>query len=266
MLTNFRKEEISELAEAISENYFQNRPVEPEIVASDNGLTFSYGKYKNAFDGLLQHRSGRFHIFINLDRLTSATAPRARFTFGHELGHYFIDEHRNALKKGKTPPHPSFNKLVAKNIAEQEADFFSSCFLMPSKSFKAKCLKNPLDPKLIDNLASFFQTSISSVIFRYLELSMFPMILIFCKDGKVEWNMSTTDFIYKWPTKKGSPVPKTSIAGEYFYQRKKTQDKDIIYPYDWFKDFEMDKNQQLYEKCYYLSKSSVLSMIWVKEK
>lgn len=265
-LTEYRKEELSDLAESIVHYYNEDNVVDPEVIAKANNITFSYGNYKNSFDGLIQHKSGNFHVFINNDRVGVKGTPRSRFTFGHELGHFYIDEHRNALKKGKVPSHPSFNKLLSKNLAEREADFFSSCLLMPSKKFKQQCLRKPLSGSLIENLSQYFQTSFSSVIFRYFELNLFPMFIVCCKDAKVKWYFRSTDFIYKYPPKYGANVPNSSAAGDFFYDNKEYSSEDIVFPDDWFTDFKMNKNQQLYEKCYYQKKSNtVISIIWVKE-
>lgn len=264
-LSDYRKEELSDLAESIVEYHIGDGIIDPEKIARVNNITFNYGFYNDAFDGLIQHKFGKFHIFINISRLETKDNPRTRFTFGHELGHYYIDEHRNALKKGMIPSHPSFNKLLAKNLAETEADFFSSCMLMPSLRFKKQCIRKSLSGKLIIDLANYFQTSYSATIFRYFELDLFPMFIVNCKDAKVKWYFSSKDFIYKYPPKYGADVPITTVAGEYFYEKRRYSNEEIIYPSDWFSDFRIDKNQQLFEKCYYLNNNSVISVIWLKE-
>lgn len=265
-LTEYRKEELSDLANSIVEEYIGEYFIDPEIIAEHNEITFSYGNYKDSFDGLIQHKYGKFHIYINRDRVGANDTPRARFTFAHELGHYYIDEHRNALKKGRVPSHPSFNKLVSKNLAEREADFFSSCLLMPSDQFRKQCLNKPLSGKLIEQLSAYFETSLSATLFRYFELDLFPMFIVCCKDAKVSWYFRSKDFKYFYPPKYGAAVPNSSVAGEFFYAQKEYSTEEIIYPDDWFSDFSMDKNQELFEKCYYLrSSNKVISMVWVKE-
>lgn len=265
-LTEYRKEELLDLAESIVDHHIGDNFVDPEFIAKANNITFSYGNYKNAFDGLIQHKFGNFHIFINNYRVGTKDKPRARFTFGHELGHFYIDEHRNALKKGKVPSHPSFNKLLSENLAEREADFFSSCLLMPSKQFKQQCIRKPLSGKLIENLSRHFQTSLSAVIFRYFELNLFPMFIVCSRDAKVKWYFRSTDFKYKYPPKYEADVPNSSVAGEFFYDQKEYSSEEIIFPDDWFTDFKMNKNQQLCEKCYYhKSSNTVISLVWVKE-
>lgn len=262
----YRKSEIAELAEAIAMRFYDGGIINPELIADEQGITFSYNNYKDSFDGLLQHYAGSFHIFINLSRLRAPGNPRTRHTFAHELGHYFIDEHRNALKSGKTPSHPSFNSLVPKNPVEREADFFASCLLMPAKLFKKQCFRRPLDPKLLDDLAAYFQTSISSVIFRYFELGLFPMLIVRVNNGLIDWKMPSDDLKYKYLPKKGGPVPPTTAAAEFFSSGKKHADKQVLWAHDWFNDFNIADNEQIFEKCYYLTDSVVMSVIWKKEK
>ncbi|MGN7890321.1 ImmA/IrrE family metallo-endopeptidase [Dyadobacter sp. 22481] len=261
-----RKRIVGSLAEEISSYYFPLQSVDPALIANDEGITFSYGNYQNSFDGLLQHQYGNFHIYINLDRLQFENAPRTRFTFAHELAHYYIDDHRNALKNGLVPSHPSFNALFSKNPVEIEADYFAACLLMPSKSFQSRCLKKPLCSDLIAELAKYFNTSISSVIFRYFELNMFPMAIVCSKNGRIEWVRPTRDFKYKKFYDKGDAVPNSTAAGEFFFQNRKYETTEIVYPDDWFLDEEMDTSEQLYEKCYYQSNNTVFSLIWKKEK
>ncbi len=95
-------------------------------IAAAKAITVSFGRYGDAFDGMLEHRAGRFHIYANLQRLLREDSPRARFTLGHELGHYYIDEHRNALTAGAVPAHRSGSEYESRLLPEQEADCFAA--------------------------------------------------------------------------------------------------------------------------------------------
>src|SRR5690606_21240802 len=92
-LSSHEKENINELASSIADFYFPTGRIEPEHIAKKNKIFHSYGEYSDAFDGLIECEDGEFHIYINTDRLEHAYSDRARFTFGHELGHYYIDDH-----------------------------------------------------------------------------------------------------------------------------------------------------------------------------
>ena len=102
-----RADELAELAEAVADEHCPRDVVYPEVIASASGITVSFGAYGEGFDGILEHRNGRFHIFCNTDRVGPDDSPRARFTLAHELGHYYIDDHRRALASGGVAPHPS---------------------------------------------------------------------------------------------------------------------------------------------------------------
>lgn len=124
--------EIADLADEVAEYYFPDAWIDPEEIIRDAGITLSFNDYGNAFDGMLEWTPRGFHIYCNLGRVENCTSGRARFTLGHELGHYFINEHRTALESGAAPSHPSFCCDSEPDLAvEQEANLFASHLLMP---------------------------------------------------------------------------------------------------------------------------------------
>lgn len=117
-----RSAEIAELADSIADYYFPEEWIDPGAIIHDAGITLSFNNYGDAFDGMLEWRPSGFHVYCNLHRVENSTSDQARFTLGHELGHYFIDEHRNALQSGAAPSHPSFCCDTNPTLAvEQEA-------------------------------------------------------------------------------------------------------------------------------------------------
>jgi len=124
-----------------------------------------------------------------LDRVERAELPRARFTVGHELGHYFIDEHRNALKLGFAPSHPSFCEFESDLLVEREADHFASNLLMPGTRFKKLAVRVPTGLDGILRIAEFFGTSVTSTAIRYAKFDIVPCIVI-------KWN--SDGFGWKW--------------------------------------------------------------------
>ncbi|MFT3704777.1 MAG: ImmA/IrrE family metallo-endopeptidase [Agriterribacter sp.] len=258
--------ELQQLADSISLDYSSSGAFNPEMVARQLGITYSFGHYGNHFDGLLQHKYGRFHIFLNLDRQENTTGARMRYTFCHELAHYFIDEHRNALKNGQVVAHASFNRLVAHNIAEREADFFAACLLMPSKRFRNFCTRRPISSKLIGDLAKEFGASLSAVVFRYFYLSLSPILIVLSKESKILWKFYSPDFKYRGIPAKDAAVPFNTVAYEFFSTGKEYQSEEIVFADDWFTDERRVKDEQFVEKCYYLPGKKVMSVIWKKEK
>jgi IrrE N-terminal-like domain len=184
-----REAEIAELAEAIADEYFPTERIEPSRIAQNKGITVSFGPYEDAFDGLLEYKGGRFHIYCNLDRVETSDSPRARFTLAHELGHFYIDEHRNALREGQAPPHPSLCEYESKNPAEQEADLFASNLLFPRLRFTALAKTLGAGIPGIVQLARQFGASITSTAIRYASLGIRPCSVI-------KW--STSGYAWKW--------------------------------------------------------------------
>jgi len=173
-----RVEEIAELAEAVADEHCPDGRVAPESIARANRITMSFGRYESAFDGMLEHLAGRFHIYCNLDRVGSADSPRARFTLAHELGHYYIDEHRNALAAGSAPAHRSQCEYESPNLAEQEADHFAANLLMPAWRFLARARQSPRGLEGIRKLAEWFGTSITATALRFANCDITPCAVV----------------------------------------------------------------------------------------
>lgn len=183
-LSDERLVEIADLAEGIAEELFPGRAVEPETIIRRKRITLSRGSYGDAFDGMLEHRSGRFHIYCNIARVRNSA--RIRFTLSHELGHYFIDDHRLALEAG-LPPHPSFSEYQSDNPAEQEADHFASNLLMPRARFVQAGRRLPAGAPAVLSLAGQFDTSRTSTALRYVNLDLSLCALI-------KWNPDGTSW------------------------------------------------------------------------
>jgi hypothetical protein len=192
VLAKERKDDISRLAEAVlAEARVDERdlPVRPGQLALGEGLTISFGHYAEAFDGLLEHRTGRFHIYCNLDRVECEDSPRSRFTLAHELGHYFIDEHRQALAAGLAPSHPSRCEYESELLVEQEADHFAACLLMPQHLFIRRARGKAQGIPAIQQLAASFGTSLTSTAIRYAVLGVSHCVII-------KW--SREGYAWKW--------------------------------------------------------------------
>ena len=185
-LSSSREEELSDLGEVIAARH--KGLIDPIEIAHSNRITLSFGDYADAFDGLLEAKAGAFHIYCNLRRVEQKDSARSRFTLAHELGHYFIDEHRNALLAGVVPSHPSFCDYQSSNLVEVEADCFASSLLMPFSRFSAAANEETKGLVGVLNLASLFQTSISATAIRYLQMNLFPCVIIkWNKDGGYSW-------------------------------------------------------------------------------
>ncbi|ACF14574.1 protein of unknown function DUF955 [Chloroherpeton thalassium ATCC 35110] len=187
-LTNLpikREEEIAELAEFIAEEYGAAGRVDPLSIAKRKKISFSFGHYEEAFDGMLECENKSFHIYCNIDRVGEYYEPRAKFTIAHELGHYFIDEHRNALLSNFASPHPSICEHESEMPIEREADCFASYLLMPRPYFKSKAHALPIGMKGILALKWYFNTSITSTALRYVGLNIRPFLFLLWRKNQI---------------------------------------------------------------------------------
>lgn len=265
-LSSYRKNELSDLAEFIADEYCPDSLVCPYKILSTYGITYSFANYGNAFDGLLEHCAGKFHVYLNNHNARHRYVPRVRFTLAHELGHYIIDEHRNALKNGLVNPHPSFTNFASDNEAELEADFFASSLLLPKSRLLKDIYKRKFSFNLIEEIATKYQTSIAATLIKFASIGNHPIMIICTIDRQIKWFKYSEDFPFKYINYTGNfMVPVNTAAGEYFYENGiKSSDDEIVFAQDWFRIYDQnDYGRKFYEHCIYSDKNKfVLSIIW----
>lgn len=276
MIHPHRKIQISKLAEFVANEFSDRNLTLLNEIANYEDVPLHFDNYENAFDGMLLYDTNSldFHIHINIDSGNRQDSKRGRFTLAHELGHFFLDEHRLGLKYGLLEPHASFHNINQKSIIEEEADYFASCLLMPRDKFRRHCVeykrqsgnKNfSLDTLL--NLSGSFQTSILSTLIRFGEVGTHEIFAVISKDNIAKWFVKSTDFPnWKFKFKIGEPVPQTTVAGEYYaIQDRKFSSVELLDADDWFNPSEDDHraDRQMYEQCFYSdSYGFVVSLMW----
>lgn len=173
------REEIAELAEFIAEENISRGKTNLEKIAHSEDLSFCYGNYSDYFLGLLEYENSGFHVFLNLDKLKSPKYERTRFTFAHELGHYFIDHHRNTLKSGQSLSYDKDLNFFTNNPIEQEANHFATHLLMPKERFMKQALHQEIGINNITELAKQFKTSITATAIHFQSIVEHPCGLLF---------------------------------------------------------------------------------------
>ncbi|WP_282801105.1 helix-turn-helix domain-containing protein [Secundilactobacillus kimchicus] len=112
-------------------------------------------------DALSQIVDGRY--FIALTNRDESNAHR-RFSLAHELGHIIL--HNNSDFESIF----ELNSKEYKNILEKQANYFASCFLMPSDSFLNSVLSTSI--KFFEENKKIWNTSIASQIIRSQQLGI----------------------------------------------------------------------------------------------
>lgn len=263
-LRKSRKQQINELAKYIAtEDYNYGLPIDLAKIAEDNEITFNLDDYDKYFDGMLEHENGNFHIFINNYGQYDINTPRIRFSFAHELGHYFIDEHRHVLESGKSLHHPSQYKLLQKDPIEEEADYFASCLLMPENLFYEHS-GGQFSYSKIESLQKLFRTSISATLIRYIDLGDTPIMMVCAKEGIIKYNWCSEDFPYKFIKKDYTKkVPLLTCAGDYFANNVVCNDMELVDSKEWFSSYDDLTGIEVNEKCLYFDKYKMtISILW----
>lgn len=261
-LSRSNVEDLNELASGIADYYFPYGQIDPIVIATKNNISYSFGNYSDSFDGLIECENNDFHIFINLDRLSQAYSERARFTFGHELGHYFIDEHRNSLLKGLSPSHCSITGFQSRNRAERQADYFSSCLLMPESGFRKYCHRKKFEFRIIEELSKKYSTSKTATALRFCAIGNHPIMVVYAYKGKIKWHWSSLDFRFRWLKHGKDKLPEDTVAGEYFSIGRISSSTEPVFAMDWF-DLKFSNQAELPFKEHCLMQGvHTLSIIW----
>jgi hypothetical protein len=106
------------------------------------------------------------------------------FTVAHELGHYFLPGHVDALFKNGNQCHTSNGGFVSADPFEREADLFAANLLMP-KSFFVPALRRAGNGfPAIERLVGSCKTSITATAIRVAEFSEDPCVVVVSSDDK----------------------------------------------------------------------------------
>lgn len=260
-IDNRKKNQIKDLAEFLAlEHEATITPLNK--IAELEELPVFYDDYGNAFDGTLVYDEN-FYIHINTALGNTPDKERGRFTLAHELGHYFIDSHRNALKAGVIKPHPSkYNKNKHQKI-EREADYFASCILMPEKRYRKDCERyKKFEYQVIENLSKKYCVSITACAIRFADIGTHPIMVVYMEDNHIVWKWQSKDFRF-WKLAEGKEVvPKDSLAGKYFNMGIRVKRTEELWGVDWFAGIrEGEINLKIFEQVIpYQNKA--LSIVW----
>lgn len=110
-------------------------PVNLQQIADFDDILLQPIEAHSGFNGKIEFLpdENTFVIF-HPDPASYAYPTRLRFSIAHELGHFHIDEHREALVRGET--HASSAPFRSKNPREVEADEFAAALLIPTTTME----------------------------------------------------------------------------------------------------------------------------------
>ena len=161
-------------------------PVDPVHLARQQGLVVEEKPLLSGVYGALWKKGNRFGIIVSD---ACPTAGHRRFSVAHELGHYHVDGHVDAMFAGATGIVESaggFHRNRESQL-EREADWFASELLVPTMQLVSRIEGQPASIQTLESLAEEFQTSLTMMAIRYAELTDRATASILSRDGRVEW-------------------------------------------------------------------------------
>jgi len=229
-----------------------------ELLVAGRGAILRYSELNGADGRIVFGKQGKAIITISSK---IEYEGKRRFTIAHELGHF--EMHKNI------PPHNdsdfTLNNFKNGNL-ETEANQFATELLMPENLFKKECLKQKFSPDLLRQLSEKFNSSITSVVFRYLELGNHPIFVFYSHNNRVKYWKRTDGEFQKVKEIINLPPPEDSVASEYFNNGtiyRKEESAQEIFKTTWFELGKYDRDEIYYEYCIITPKyNTVLSVVW----
>ena len=159
-------------------------PVRPEGICRRKGIHYSHdAELPEGIWGALMRKDGEFVILVSVN---CPTAEHRRFSAAHELGHYHLPGHLEALLGSGVhhsgPSHSSTDPL------EQEANAFASELLMPEPLVRSILSHTDIGLPSVRALAEGCETSFTAAAIRYSQLTPDPVAIVLSHKGTVEFS------------------------------------------------------------------------------
>lgn len=108
------------------------------------------------------------------------------FSVSHELGHYFLPGHAEAVITGDTGAHTSRAGYVSPDKYEMEADRFAAGFLMPRHLFFPALEKAGVGLAAVESLSSLCKTSMHATAIRFAQCSRDAVAIVISQGGVID--------------------------------------------------------------------------------
>ena len=139
-----------------------------------------------------------------------------RFSIAHEIGHYCIDGHVEALLESGT--HFSHAGFVSADPFEQEADYFAAALLMPETPFKKALDRHQTGLTAVEALRKECETSLTATAIRYATLTRDGVAIILSIGKTIDYCFMSDGLKaakgISW-IRKGTPVPPDTLTSSF---------------------------------------------------
>lgn len=213
MISAIRSAEILQCArQVVRDHGYTALAVDPKEIARRKDILIQPFRPKSpGISGVLMMAGGVFSIGYST---AIGNTGFENFTVAHELGHYFLDGHGEAILNGGA--HYSKSGYMSNDVHEKEADLFASELLMPEFLMRPAINKGGCGFAVIQRLAEEGQTSIVATAIRYAKLADDPVAVILSEGQEVQWCFMS-DCLQEcrgltWPAKKSQVPPQSPTS------------------------------------------------------
>ena len=159
-------------------------PIDPRKIATDRGIVVVPKSIEEkGTSGMLIRYGSDFAIAYATHYQNEGFE---NFSIGHELGHYYLRGHVDAVIKGDSGTHVSRAGFNSGDRYEAEADRFSAGLLMPKHLFVPAMRYAGKGLAAIEVLKNLCKTSLHATAIRYVQFSREPVAIIISKGGVID--------------------------------------------------------------------------------
>lgn len=237
-----------------------------DIFVSSLGATLIEEPLKNS-DGIIVRGKKKTLIKVNSE---ISYSEKKRFTIAHEIGHLLLHDKLEVHNETSNTLNWFNNaeQQMQRGIQEWEANDFAAELLMPEKIFREEAKGKIFGPEVLKHLSERFRTTLTSTLFRYLDLNMHPIFIAFIHNGTVKYYKKSSDLWVKVKSIHKLPPPYDSIAQEYldadydFVYTGKDK-KQVIEKSTWFELSDREEDSRFYEYCIPTKvHKTLISVVW----
>jgi len=198
--------------EVIREHGISTFPVDPIAIARDRDIeVVAKAAQAKGVSGMLLRVGNSYGIAYATD---INNAGFGRFSIAHELGHFFLPGHIDAVLHDRDI-HESHAGFGSGDRYELEADHFAAALLMPRQMFSAALRRAGDGVAAVKQLAGICKTSLTATAIRLSQCASDPVAIIVGTGGNIDYCFMS-DALKEWHgidwIRKRHAVPRASLT------------------------------------------------------
>lgn len=232
-----RSRAIEKLAQLTVDCVVGNKiPIDVLKIAEREGIAVGAGNFGPDFKGRIEfHPSVRRFLLFYPNSKSDTDWKQTRFSIAHELGHFYLPDHRKLLMSGRT--HNSRSGFICDNVLEREADEFAAALLIPDRLLASTPIAKQISLDSIVNVSMKADASVTASAIRGTRYTEEASILIASQNGRVRFIVPSEEaqaLGYRWIAQ--THFPMDSVTGRYVKSDGKSASSGRATSATWFPD------------------------------